>query len=94
MKKTLDAREVAHAADVERLDQKKDKTIRDMDTAKQYMSLMVVRAPSDGIFNILPNFRSGGIVSGSRRRRSRRATGRGPAPPSRRFPTSARCASS
>ena len=60
VKKTLDAREVAHAADVERLGQKRDKTVRDMDTAKQYMSLMVVRAPSDGIFNILPNFRSGG----------------------------------
>ena len=51
---------MAHAADVERLDQKRDKTVRDMDTAKQYMTLMVVRAPSDGIFNILPNFRSGG----------------------------------
>ena len=60
VKKTLGAREVAHAADVERLDQKRDKTVRDMDTAKQYMKLMVIRAPSDGIFNILPNFRSGG----------------------------------
>jgi len=60
VKKTLGAREVAHAADVERLDQRRDKTVRDMDTAKQYMNLMVVRAPSDGIFNILPNFRSGG----------------------------------
>src|SRR5579871_10059 len=60
VKKTLGAREVAHAADVERLDQKKDKTLRDMATAKQYMTLMKVRAPSDGIFNILPNFRSGG----------------------------------
>jgi multidrug efflux pump subunit AcrA (membrane-fusion protein) len=60
VKRTLGAREVAHAADIERLDQKRDKTVRDMDTAKQYMNLMVVRAPSDGIFNILPNFRSGG----------------------------------
>ena len=60
VKKTLGAREVAHAADVERLDQKRDKTVRDMDTARQYMRLMVVRAPSDGIFNVLPNFRSGG----------------------------------
>ena len=60
VKKTLGAREVSHAADVERLDQKKDKTVRDMETARRYMSLMVVRAPSDGIFNILPNFRAGG----------------------------------
>src|SRR5215467_15351673 len=56
VKRTLGAREVAHAADVERLDQKKDKAVRDTQLAKQYMNLMVVRAPSDGIFNILPNF--------------------------------------
>ena len=60
VQKTLGAREVAHAADIERLDQKKDKTVRDMETAQQYMTLMKVRAPSDGIFNILPNFRAGG----------------------------------
>lgn len=60
VQKTLDARQVAHAADDERLAQKKDKTVRDMDTARQYMTLMKVRAPSDGIFNILPNFRAGG----------------------------------
>ena len=60
VQKTLGAREVAHAADNERLDQKKDKTVRDMQTAQQYMTLMKVRAPSDGIFNILPNFRAGG----------------------------------
>ena len=60
VQKTLGAREVAHAADNERLDQKKDKTVRDMETAQQYMTLMKVRAPSDGIFNILPNFRAGG----------------------------------
>lgn len=60
VQKTLDARQVAHAADNERLDQKKDKTVRDMETAQQYMTLMKVRAPSDGIFNILPNFRAGG----------------------------------
>lgn len=58
--KTLGAREVSHAADLERLNQKRDKTVRDMNTAKAYMGLMVIRAPSDGIFNILPNFRSGG----------------------------------
>jgi multidrug efflux pump subunit AcrA (membrane-fusion protein) len=60
VRKTLDARQVAHAADDERLAQKKDKTVRDMETAQQYMTLMKVRAPSDGIFNILPNFRAGG----------------------------------
>jgi len=92
VQKTLGAREVAHAADNERLDQKKDKTVRDMETAQQYMTLMKVRAPSDGIFNILPNFRAGGSF-GQSPRRSKKATGRGPARPSQKSRTSARCAS-
>jgi multidrug efflux pump subunit AcrA (membrane-fusion protein) len=40
--------------------QKKDKTMRDADRAKSYLSKMVLRAPHDGIVNILPNFRSAG----------------------------------
>ena len=39
---------------------KKDKTIRDVDRAKGYLSKMVLRAPQDGIVNILPNFRAQG----------------------------------
>ena len=31
-----------------------------MQLAKEYMSLMKIRAPNDGIVNILPNFRAGG----------------------------------
>jgi HlyD family secretion protein len=60
VKTTLSSRKVSHAADNERLDQKKDKTIRDMNLAKSYMSKMVIRAPNDGIVNLLPNFRAGG----------------------------------
>ena len=38
----------------------KDKAVRDTHRAKGYLANMVVRAPNDGIVNILPNFRSGG----------------------------------
>jgi multidrug efflux pump subunit AcrA (membrane-fusion protein) len=56
----VNAHEVAQKADLTRLDQRKDKTIRDTERAKGYLSKMVIRAPIDGIVNILPNFRSSG----------------------------------
>jgi multidrug efflux pump subunit AcrA (membrane-fusion protein) len=54
------AHKVAQGADLMRLDQSKDKAVRDVKRAKGYLSNMIVRAPNDGIVNILPNFRSGG----------------------------------
>jgi macrolide-specific efflux system membrane fusion protein len=42
------------------LAQKKDKTVRDVAQAKDYLSKMVIIAPIDGIVNVLPNFKSGG----------------------------------
>jgi RND family efflux transporter MFP subunit len=60
VKTTIQSRKISHAADVERLDQKKDKSVRDTKLAKSYLSKMVMRAPNDGIVNILPNFRAGG----------------------------------
>ena len=60
VKTTIDSHSVAENADLERLDQKKDKVGRDTDRAKLYLSKMVLRAPNDGIVNILPNFRSSG----------------------------------
>ncbi len=54
------AHKVAEKSDLLRLDQRKDKAVRDMRRAKGYLADMVVRAPNDGIVNILPNFRSGG----------------------------------
>ncbi|MDQ6663521.1 MAG: efflux RND transporter periplasmic adaptor subunit [Acidobacteriota bacterium] len=62
---SIKSRKVSHGADDERLDQKKDKTVRDMNLAKSYMSKMVIRAPNDGIVNILPNFRAGGSFGSS-----------------------------
>jgi RND family efflux transporter MFP subunit len=60
IKTTIKSRKVSQEADLERLNQMKDKTVRDTDLAKTYLSMMVIKAPIDGIVNILPNFRSGG----------------------------------
>lgn len=60
IKTTIGAHKIGQNADLERLDQKKDKTVRDADRAKGYLSKMVLRAPNDGIVNVLPNFRSSG----------------------------------
>ena len=57
---TIKSHKVSQDADLERLTQKKDKTVRDADRAKSYLSRMVLRAPHDGVVNILPNFRSSG----------------------------------
>jgi multidrug efflux pump subunit AcrA (membrane-fusion protein) len=59
-KTTIGSHQVSQGADVERLEQKKDKTVRDMDRAKGYLSKMVMRAPISGIVNIMPNFRTQG----------------------------------
>ena len=60
VKTQVESRKVSHSADMERLDQRKDKAVRDTQLAKGYLSKMVIRAPNDGIVNILPNFRAGG----------------------------------
>ncbi len=60
VKTVIKSHKVTQGADLERLQQKKDKTVRDVDRAKGYLEKMVIRAPIDGIVNLLPNFRSGG----------------------------------
>lgn len=60
VKTVIKAHKVTQQADIERLQQSKNKAVRDMERAKSYLSMMVVRAPIDGIVNILPNFRAGG----------------------------------
>jgi RND family efflux transporter MFP subunit len=60
VKTTMKSHEIAQAADLERLQQSKDKTLRDVDRTKGYLSRMVLRAPIDGIVNLLPNFRASG----------------------------------
>lgn len=60
VKTTIKAHKIAQGADIERLQQKKDKTVRDVERTKTYISKMILRAPNDGIVNILPNFRAQG----------------------------------
>lgn len=56
----LKSHKTTQQADLTRLQQRKDKTLRDMERAQGYLSKMVLRAPQDGIVNILPNFRAQG----------------------------------
>lgn len=57
---TIDSHKVSQEADLERLGQQRDKTMRDVNRAKGYLSHMVLRAPNDGIVSLLPNLRSQG----------------------------------
>jgi multidrug efflux pump subunit AcrA (membrane-fusion protein) len=59
-KTTITSHVVTAMGDMDRLGQLRDKTVRDLNRAKGYLSKMVVRAPIDGVVNILPNFRSSG----------------------------------
>jgi multidrug efflux pump subunit AcrA (membrane-fusion protein) len=61
----VDSHKISQQADLQRLQQKKDKTVRDQDRAKGYLSKMVMRAPLTGIVNILPNFRASGSFGSS-----------------------------
>jgi len=60
VKTTIKAHDVQQEADVERLQQRKDKAVRDQTRIKDYLSKMVIRAPVDGMVNVLPNFRAQG----------------------------------
>ena len=55
----LDAQIAAHKAgqkaDLTKLDQNKDKAIRDLQQAQDYLTKVEIRAPADGMVNILPN---------------------------------------
>jgi multidrug efflux pump subunit AcrA (membrane-fusion protein) len=65
VKATINAHKTTQEADVERLQQKKDKTLRDMERTKGYLGKMVVRAPIDGVLNVLPNARAQGSFGSS-----------------------------
>jgi len=65
VKVTINAHKTTQQADLERLEQKKEKTLRDMNRTKEYLSKMVVRAPIDGVLNVLPNARTQGSFGSS-----------------------------
>src|SRR3954447_6324114 len=60
VKASINAHQVGHEADLGRLTQRKDKAVRDLATAQGYLGMMQLRAPIDGIVNVMPNFRSQG----------------------------------
>jgi len=57
---TVKAHKTTQQADLDRLDSKKDKTVRDVERTKGYLTRMKIVAPMDGIVNILPNTRTAG----------------------------------
>ena len=64
-KVVVGSHKVSQQADLQRLEQKKDKTVRDQERAKGYLGMMVMRAPITGVVNILPNFRASGSFGSS-----------------------------
>jgi multidrug efflux pump subunit AcrA (membrane-fusion protein) len=60
VKASINSHQVGQQADLSRLNQAKDKAVRDLNTAQDYLNMMQLRAPNDGIVNLLPNFRSSG----------------------------------
>ena len=62
---TIKAHKTTQEADLNRLQQKKEKVVRDAERTRGYLSKMVIRAPNDGIVNLLPNFRAQGSFGSS-----------------------------
>lgn len=60
VKASINAHQVGHEADLGRISQKKDKAVRDLGLSQSYLGMMQLRAPIDGIVNLLPNFRTSG----------------------------------
>jgi len=65
VKATINAHLVGNQADDFRLTQQVDKASRDLDTASSYLGMMQLRAPTDGVVNVLSNFRSQGTFGQS-----------------------------
>src|SRR3954453_14764552 len=65
VKASINAHQVGHEADMGRLNQRKDKAVRDLNQAQNYLGMMQLRAPTDGLVNVLPNFRSQGTFGQS-----------------------------
>ncbi|MBS1854534.1 MAG: efflux RND transporter periplasmic adaptor subunit [Acidobacteria bacterium] len=60
VKASINAHQVGHEADLGRVGQSRDKAVRDLEQAKDYLGQMQIKAPIGGIVNILPNFRAQG----------------------------------
>jgi multidrug efflux pump subunit AcrA (membrane-fusion protein) len=60
VKSTMNAHQVGNESDLARADQRKTKAVADLNLAASYLPMMQLRAPGDGIVNVLQNFRSQG----------------------------------
>jgi multidrug efflux pump subunit AcrA (membrane-fusion protein) len=56
----ITAHQVGNQSDLARVDQRKDKAVKDLGQAAGYLDMMQLRAPADGVVNVLQNFRSSG----------------------------------
>src|SRR3954447_23635932 len=65
VKAQINAHVVGNEADLGRIGQRKDKAVRDLATAQKYLGLMQLRASTDGVVNVLPNFRAQGTFGAS-----------------------------
>lgn len=65
VKANINAHQVGNEADLSRLGQRKDKAVKDLNLAQSYLGMMKLSAPTDGLVNVLPNFRSQGTFGQS-----------------------------
>ncbi|HXR40528.1 MAG TPA: efflux RND transporter periplasmic adaptor subunit, partial [Terracidiphilus sp.] len=65
VKAVINAHQVGNQADLARLGQRKDQAVRDLHLAESYLKMMRLSAPTDGLVNVLPNFRSQGTFGQS-----------------------------
>jgi RND family efflux transporter MFP subunit len=65
VKASINAHQVGHEADLGRLNQAYDNAVRNLNLSQSYLGMMQLRAPIDGIVNVLPNFRFGGSAGQS-----------------------------
>ena len=65
VKATINAHQVGHRADLSRLGQRRDNAVKNLKLAQTYLTMMQLRAQTDGIVNVLPNFRSQGTFGAS-----------------------------
>ena len=59
VKAQINSHKVSQQTELQRLQTQIDKANRDLERTKGYLGSMILRAPTDGVVNILSNFRSG-----------------------------------
>ena len=65
VKASINAHQVGHDADLSRLTLQRDNAVRNLNLSQSYLGMMQLRAPADGIVNVLPNFRTQGTFGQS-----------------------------